>query len=77
MRDKGFYLCSNRVTLEHPYYNTHVGRKEWDAKKKKKETILGERRRGDDGSSVLVTEEEDGTVVVHCGIDLPEKFREF
>jgi len=77
LRDKGFYLCSNRVTLEHPYYNTHVGRKEWDAKKKKKETILGERRRGDDGSSVLVTEEEDGTVVVHCGIDLPEKFREF
>lgn len=25
----GLYLCSNGITLEHPYYNTSIGQKEW------------------------------------------------
>ena len=71
MRDKGFYLCSNKVTLGHPYYNSPAGRKEWNAKK---ETILG-KMEGD--GNARITEEEDGTVLVHCEIDLPAKFSEF
>jgi len=71
LRDKGFYLCSNKVTLGHPYYNSPAGRKEWNAKK---ETILG-KMEGD--GNARITEEEDGTVLVHCEIDLPAKFSEF
>eukprot|EP00571_Detonula_confervacea_P007785 CAMPEP_0172327612 /NCGR_PEP_ID=MMETSP1058-20130122/59922_1 /TAXON_ID=83371 /ORGANISM="Detonula confervacea, Strain CCMP 353" /LENGTH=480 /DNA_ID=CAMNT_0013044693 /DNA_START=267 /DNA_END=1709 /DNA_ORIENTATION=- len=75
LRDKGFYLCSNRVSLEHPYYNTPEGRKEWNAKKK---TILGEIASGN-GARITEEEQEDGTllVLVHCEIDLPAKFSEF
>lgn len=74
LRDKGFYLCSNAVTMEHPYYKTPQGRKEWDAKK---DTILKEAR----GDGVRITEEKDEggnvRVLVHCEIDLPAKFSEF
>ena len=69
LRDKGFYLCSNRVTLEHPYYNSPQGRPEWELKK---ETLLGEK----EGGKVCITEEKDGSVLVHCEIDLPPKFSE-
>ncbi|KAL7530681.1 hypothetical protein ACHAXR_003628 [Thalassiosira sp. AJA248-18] len=69
LRDQGFYLCSNRVTLEHPYYNSPQGRQEWNANKEK---LLGEK----DGGVVRVTEEKDGTVLIHCEIDLPAKFSE-
>lgn len=65
------FICSNRVTLEHPYYNSPQGRKEWNAKK---ETILKAER---SGGNVRITEEEDGVVLVHCEIELPAKFHEF
>jgi hypothetical protein len=29
-RDRGLFLCANRITLEHPYYNTNQGRQEWE-----------------------------------------------
>ena len=80
LRDQGFYLCSNKVTMEHPYYNTPQGKRDWEAKK---QTILGEQKKskeGNDGSSngtVRITEEEDGSVLVHCEIDLPAKFSDF
>ncbi|KAL7552886.1 hypothetical protein ACHAWF_016131, partial [Thalassiosira exigua] len=66
-REDGFYLCSNKVTLEHPYYNSPRGRQEWNAKK---EHLLGERNDG----KVRVTEESDGSVLIHCEIVLPAKF---
>ncbi len=70
LRDQGFFLCSNEVTLEHPYYNTELGREEWNTKK---QTLLGENERG----SVSIMEDEDGTVLIRCKIDLPAKFNEF
>ena len=73
LRDNGFYLCSNKVTLEHPFYNTPLGRKEWEANKEK---LMKENKKGDSDSRVSITE-EDGTVLVHCEIDLPSKFSEF
>jgi len=79
LRDQGFYLCSNKVTLEHPHYNTPEGRKEWNSKKK---SILleeckteGEGNVG--GSAARIAEEDDGTILVHCEVDLPAKFNEF
>lgn len=70
LRDQGFYLCSNKVTLEHPYYNTRTAesRKEWDADKK---TIL---KGADDLEGNFRLTEEDGNVFVHCEISLPAKF---
>lgn len=73
LRDRGFYLCSNRVTLEHPYYNTKQGRKEWEANKGE---LLGNVASGDYGRAIL-EEGDDGVVMVHCEIDLPTKFNEF
>ena len=70
LRDNGFYLCSNRVTLEHPFYNTPQGKREWAAKR---ESILGVKGRCD---RVSITEEA-GVVLVHCEIDLPAKFKDF
>lgn len=70
LRDQGFYLCSNEVTLEHPHYNTQAGRREWSADK----VAISERTKG---GGVQITEDDDGTVWVHCKIDLPAKFKEF
>ena len=67
LRGEGFYLCSNRVTLEYRYYNTPQGRKAWDAKK---DTLLGETSDG----KIKIEEDSDGTILLHCQIDLPAKF---
>lgn len=69
LRDQGFYLCSNRVTLEHPFYNTPQGKSEWAAKR---EDILGMKK---DCNDVHITEEE-GVVWVYCKINLPVKFKD-
>lgn len=70
LRENGFYLCSNRVTLEHPFYNTPQGKREWAAKR---ESVLGIKG-GRDRVSIT---EEAGVVLVHCAIDLPAKFQDF
>ncbi len=70
LRDQGFYLCSNKVTIEHPFYNTPQGKLEWAAKR---EAVLGVKR---EGNYVHITEEA-GVVLVHCKIDLPVKFNNF
>lgn len=73
LRDKGFYLCSNEVTLDHPFYNTPLGRIEWEANKEK----LMKENKKDGGDSRVSIMEENGSVLVHCEIDLPAKFSEF
>lgn len=65
-RERGLFLCSNHVTLEHPYYNTAVGRKEWEA--------LDDDARYADG---MLTLSDDGIVRVAASIDLPTKFESF
>jgi hypothetical protein len=70
LRDQGFYLCSNKVTLEHPFYNTPQGKSEWATKR---EAVLGEER---ESNHAHITEEA-GAVLVHCKIDLPAKFKDF
>lgn len=65
-RERGLFLCSNRVTLEHPYYNTEAGRKEW-------ETL------GDDAKFAggMLSLSKDGIVRITASIDLPTKFESF
>ena len=70
LRDQGFYLCSNKLMIEHPFYNTPQGKSEWAAKR---EAVLGVKR---EGNNVHITE-ETGAVWVHCKIDLPVKFKDF
>ena len=66
LRDRGLFLCSNRVTLEHPFYNSDTGRKIWNG-------LDEEDRRGVD--SVYLSSE--GKVMVTASIDLPAKFDNF
>ena len=65
LRGRGLFLCSNKVALDHPYYNTEKGRAEW-------ETLLDSEK----WANGMITFSEDGTTLeVHARIDLPEKFR--
>lgn len=64
---RGLLLCSNQITLEHPYYNTPQGRKEWNELSQK-----GALRDGD-----LFLDAKDGTIYITLSVDLPEKFEKF
>ena len=67
LRGRGLFLCSNKVSLDHPYYNTVEGRAEWET--------LPDSRKWANGTLAL---SEDGTTVeVHASIDLPNKFQSF
>uniref|UniRef100_A0A7S4A9Z9 Pseudouridine synthase RsuA/RluA-like domain-containing protein n=1 Tax=Pseudo-nitzschia australis TaxID=44445 RepID=A0A7S4A9Z9_9STRA len=67
LRGRGLFLCSNRVRLEHPYYNTVKGRTEWET--------LPNNEKWANGTLAL---SEDGTTVeVRVSIDLPNKFQGF
>mmetsp|Transcript_17951 Transcript_17951/g.49745 ORF Transcript_17951/g.49745 Transcript_17951/m.49745 type:complete len:619 (-) Transcript_17951:243-2099(-) len=67
LRGRGLFLCSNKIRLHHPYYNTVEGRAEWEA--------LPDGQKWANGS--LALSEDGATVEVHASIDLPKKFRTF
>mmetsp|Transcript_13414 Transcript_13414/g.18002 ORF Transcript_13414/g.18002 Transcript_13414/m.18002 type:complete len:220 (+) Transcript_13414:59-718(+) len=72
-KDESLYLCSNKVTLDHPYYNTEAGRKEW-------EELEDENVKYGNGMIQLsgkTNDKGERTVQVHASIDLPERFMEF
>ncbi|CAJ1960979.1 unnamed protein product [Cylindrotheca closterium] len=66
LRERGLFLCSNSVVLEHPYYNSEIGRTEFanlsDAAKLEMKGV---------------EQAPDGTVVVRASIPLPQKFASF
>lgn len=62
-RERGLFLCSNHVKLEHPYYNTVLGRKEWDALHDDAKYAGG-----------MLKQDDDGVVRVAASIELPTKF---
>lgn len=67
LRGRGLFLCSNEIRLEHPYYNTVEGKKEWEAL-------------SDDvkwGNEMLALSEDGSTIEVNVSIDLPNKFQSF
>lgn len=67
LRGRGLFLCSNRVVLEHPYYNTEGGRADWEALPDSEKWANGMIRFSEDGT----------TLEVHASIDLPDKFQSF
>ena len=70
LRGRGLFLCSNKVKLAHPYYNTPTGRQEWNA--------LPDNEKWANGMLKLSEEEDGSTIVeVHATIDLPNKFHSF
>jgi hypothetical protein len=72
LRDNGFYLCSNKIVIEHPFYNSPQGRSMWE--KVKEDEIKKFIDQQD--NSVRITEESDGRVLVYAEIALPSKFIE-
>jgi 23S rRNA-/tRNA-specific pseudouridylate synthase len=67
LRGRGLFLCSNKVSLEHPYYNSPEGRREWES--------LSETEKWANGAISL--SQDGSTVQVHASIDLPDKFYNF
>mmetsp|Transcript_32775 Transcript_32775/g.68353 ORF Transcript_32775/g.68353 Transcript_32775/m.68353 type:complete len:527 (-) Transcript_32775:1431-3011(-) len=63
-RDRGLFLCSTRIKLEHPTFNSPEGRKEWNS--------LSESEKF--GSGCLLFCHETDKVMVKAGVPLPSKF---
>ena len=63
-RDRGLFLCSTGVLLEHPFYNSDHGRVVWDE--------MDEESKYQGGKLSL---SDDDQVMVRATIDLPEKFQ--
>ncbi|KAL7529045.1 hypothetical protein ACHAXR_006153 [Thalassiosira sp. AJA248-18] len=68
LRKRGLFLCSNEIELEHPYYNTPSGRKEWIA--------MGGRKMLH-GDALLWEDEDTDTVMIKARTELPKKFESF
>ena len=68
LRERGLFLCSNRVTLEHPYYNTADGRQVYDQLSEADKEELKEK-----GISV----HDDNRVMITVEMDIPDKFENF
>lgn len=66
-RIHGLYLCSNKVSLPHPYYNTAIGRTEWDAMKDSDPHKYG--------GGMIQLSEDKRKVLIHAEIELPARFR--
>lgn len=60
LRDEGLFLCSNKVTIEHPFYT-------------QTELNINNDSTNQDAGRVSFTG-EDETLLVHVEIDLPQKF---
>lgn len=69
LRGRGLFLCSNRVSLDHPYFNTEIGRIEWESLPDDEKWANGMIRLSDDGDERIVQ--------VSVSIDLPGKFESF
>ncbi|KAL3916752.1 MAG: hypothetical protein SGILL_005036 [Bacillariaceae sp.] len=65
LRERGLFLCSNRLVLEHPYYN--------DLEESPQEVY--ERIDSLDKESMWLS--DNGKIMVTASIDLPEKFSSF
>ncbi len=65
-RGRGLFLCSNKVTLDHPYFNSEIGRRQWES--------LPENEKWAGGKIKL---SNDDVVKVVASIELPAKFSSF
>jgi len=73
LRARGLFLCSNKVVLEHPFYNSDIGRREWSGLQ-----LDGEGKYQQEGSSYRIWHDQiSDKVMVEAEITLPTKFHAF
>lgn len=65
LRGRGLFLCSTRITLEHPFYNSPLGRVVWD-------NLSEESKVFPDGKLWL---SDNDRVMIAANIELPDKFQ--
>jgi len=73
LRARGLLLCSNRVIMQHPYYNSKKGRQIWVAMTKETDDV----QHFDspvEGATVCMKTNKEGMVVVEVEIQLPKTF---
>jgi len=71
---RSLMLCSNKIDIAHPFYNTLSGRREW--KTRNQEFREAQAKTESDFSSSLY-ETQEGLVRVTASIQLPKKFIKF
>ena len=76
-RHRGLFLCSNKVICEHPYYNTDIGRKEWDNITTGRSNSKVKKKMYDTNGDMLRLSRDGTTVEVHASIKPPDKFDSF
>jgi len=70
-RARGLFLCSNKVALEHPFYNSDIGRQAW----KELNVDVGRKYHEADGISHRIWYDEiSEKVMIEAVIPLPSKF---
>ena len=69
LRGRGLFLCSNKVILDHPYFNTEIGRQEWEN--------LSDEGKWANGKIKLTSNGDRDIVQVSVSIELPNKFNSF
>jgi len=67
LRGRGLLLCSNHLSVDHPFYNTNKGRKVWDSMENQEEKYA----RG------MLRLNEANRVVLTVSIPIPKKFDSF
>jgi hypothetical protein len=67
-RERGLFLCSNEIEIEHPFYNTPSGRIEMA------ESVGVDHVQG---NATVQEDERTGMVIVKATIPLPQKFQSF
>ena len=70
LRKRGLFLCSNELVVEHPYYNTPAGYKQWMNMSQSEKSSYGD-------DAELYEDDDTGMVMVKASISLPEKFSSF
>ena len=76
-RDRGLFLCSNSVTLEHPFYNSPQGSKAFSEHLLSNENRDTQNKDDQETSSYRLWKRDDGKIMVSVAIALPRKFDNF
>ena len=71
LMDRGMFLCSNQIKLEHPYFNTIDGKREYFQSEKQDNITCSENGKS---SCSLFYDKKYDKVFVQASIPLPDKF---
>mmetsp|Transcript_44229 Transcript_44229/g.44775 ORF Transcript_44229/g.44775 Transcript_44229/m.44775 type:complete len:121 (-) Transcript_44229:205-567(-) len=72
---RGLMLCSNKVIVAHPFYNTEEGRLVWQDQKRLNQGVVDVAADADDGQIGTLWERADGVVMVTVDMEPPPKFQ--